>query len=243
MLKLLRAGIVTAFVGMIASGAANATPVNLISNGGFEAGNFSSWSAPVVGGGSCNQPFVVGSNGGASGCVGFAPYGNFVNPNSGGFAAYASFDGGGPITKTLTQTFAVPNSVTFAMLSFVDAFGFGSGWIFPQSRIYSVEILNGSGASVATILSQSFTNQSGGIFQNWTSHMIDITASLLPLAGQNASLRFSLFIPQSFTGPGVYALDNVSLMADTAAVPTPGALALFGFGLIAFGAIRRRKAA
>lgn len=176
----------------------------------------------------------------ASGCAGYAPIPpSFVAPHSGNFAACAAFDGAGPVNHTITQSFAVPVDTATATLSWYDALGFGSDWIFPQARVYSVNLLDQSGALVSTLFSESFTNAPGGVFQNWMQHTVDLTGALAALSGHTAEIQFNLFVPQSFTGPGVFALDDVSI---TSTVPEPGVLALLGIGLVGM-ALRRKSAA
>lgn len=215
----------------------------LLTNGGFETGNTSAWTVTGSGSSSCNQNFVVSNSGAATNCAGHAPIpASFVSPHSGSYAAYASFDGAGPVHHTITETFAVPVGTGSATVQWFDALGFGSGWIFSQARIYSVNLLDANNALVGTVQSTSFKNKSGGVYQNWTGHSVDISQFLSGLSGQNAKIQFDLFMPQSFTGPGVFALDDVSITA-AAAVPEPGTLALLALGAFGLGFGRHRASA
>jgi len=214
----------------------------LLTNGGFENGNSAGWTVTGSGNGSCNQNFVVSNSGSATQCAGYAPVpATFVDPHSGGYAAYASFDGAGPVHHTITETFTVPVGTSSATVEWFDAFGFGAGWTYPLARVYSVNLLDSSNALVGTLQSTSFVNQAGGIFQDWTGHSADISALLSGLSGQNAKIQFDLFIPQTFTGPAVFALDDVSVTAG-GAVPEPGTAALLALGALGLGLGRRRAA-
>jgi hypothetical protein len=232
------AGLMLASIGLMTT----AAHANLVTNGGFESGNFTGWTVSGPSGSGCNQSFVVSSVGDSSGCTGYAPISSsFVAPAAGAYAAYAAFDGSGPLNRTLTQSFSIPLGSNTASVTWADALGFGSGWTFPLARVYSVNLLNGSGGLVANLLTESFTNQTGGILQNWTTHTSDISSYLPLLSGNTAEIQFNLYVPQSFTGPGVFALDQVSVNAGTT-VPEPETLALMGLGLLAIAATRRRKA-
>lgn len=213
---------------------------DLITNGGFETGSTSAWTVTGPNTGGCGQNFLVSTSGASSGCSGFAPIpSGFVTPQAGKFAAYAAFDGRGPLSHTLTQTFAVPVGTGIASVSWEDALGFGNRWIFPLARVYTVNLLDGSGVLVSNLMTESFKNTAGGVFQNWTAHTVDISSELSLLAGHNAQLQFNLYIPQASTGPGVFGLDQVSIQSKT--VPEPGTLALLAMGLFGFALTRKRQ--
>ena len=140
------------------------------------------------------------------------------------------------------------DAINSSTVSWVDALGFGDGWIFTEPRVYSVNLLDGDGQFVTSLHSQSFTNQAGGVFQNWLLHSVDISPYLAQLDGIG-QLQFDLWVPQNFTGPGAFGLDRVSVLGDTivvAQVPEPSAMVLFGVGLVGIGAIcwggKRRRA-
>jgi len=222
---------------VIAAAALPAQAGQLLLNGGFETGTASGWTISGTNNGGCGQNFNVSDSGMASGCTGWAPIpAGFVNPNSGHFAAYAAFDGSGPLNHTITQTFSLAGNFNKATVSWYDALGLGAGWSYPQAREYTVSLLNSQGVVVADLMTESYSH--GGVFQGWTQHTKDISA-FLPGLGKSASLRFNLHVPQSFTGPAAFGLDDVSVNAS--AVPEPASLALLGLGLLGLGMVRRQR--
>jgi PEP-CTERM motif len=230
-------------VATLAGSGALAAPVSLLANGDFESG-LTGWavtSSNTIGGG-CDAAWNVGSSGAAAGCTGYAPYNSFVGPQSGSRAAYAAFDGNGPQSVRLSQTFSFSGgNVSSAVLNWWDAVGLGSGWSQPQPRSLSVDLsIDGVLSSVFT---EAFANNGSGLFQNWQQTTLDLT-SLFAAQGagsHTATLAFNNIVPQSFTGPGAIALDNVQLLV-TSQVPEPQSLALAGLGLVAAGLVRRRSA-
>lgn len=222
-----------------ASVGAMASPVLI--NGGFETGSLAGWTVSGGGTGSgCDTNFNVSASGSATNCDGYSPIpATFVAPGTGTYAAYASFDGNGPEHHTITQAFSIAAGTTSLNVDWQDALGFGDGWIFPQARNFSVNLLKADGSLEATLFTESFTNKSGGILQNWTSVDIDASKYLTDL-GTGGKLQFDLYVPQSFTGPGVFALDNVSV-TEVSSVPEPASLALAGLALAGLALTLRAK--
>ena len=56
--------------------------------------------------------------------------------------------------------------------------------------------------------------------------------------GQTVSLNFDWFVPQEFTGPAFFQLDNIR---STANAPEPSTLALLGLGLAGISFSRKKK--
>ncbi|MFC3713472.1 PEP-CTERM sorting domain-containing protein [Sphingoaurantiacus capsulatus] len=213
----------------------------LLTNGGFEAGNLSGWSRTGPHSGGCNSNYTVGTTGSTSGCTGFGPYNSFTNPTEGSYAAYNSLDGSAGSTYAISQTVLLPNAIGDATISWSDAAGGGAGWNWAQPRTFSVDLFNGA-ALIGNVYNATFTNNGGaGFFQNWTVRSIDVMSLLSGFGGQSVTLRFSNFIPQTSTGPASFAIDNVSF--DATAVPEPAMLGLFGLGVAGLAGLRRRKRA
>lgn len=220
---------------------ATAWPLEILANGGFEAGVFSPWTRTLLGAGSCDTDWTLCTSGAASGCIGFAPYGSFVSPVEGRFAAYNSFDGNGPQTFRLQQAVIVPTGVASATLQWTQAVGIGNAGSGGLPRTFLVQILDATASSVlATVDSQSYPPGPGQtLFQDWNARTFDVTAVLQSLEGATIRLAFSNVIPQSFTGPASFALDAVSL--DVQLVPEPGSALLLGSGLLGIGSARRGR--
>ena len=233
-------GIVLAAATAAASVGVSATPV--LVNGGFETGNLTGWTVSGSGtGAGCDTNFNVSSSGAAANCDGYSPIPPaFVAPGTGTYAAYASFDGNGPEHHTITQAFSIAAGTTSLDIDWQDALGFGDGWIFPQPRTLSVNLLKADGTLEATLFTESFTNKSGGILQNWTSYDINASAYLADL-GTGGKLQFDLYVPQSFTGPGAFGLDNVAVTEASSSVPEPASLALAGLALAGLAVTLRAK--
>ncbi len=220
---------------LAASTLANAATFNLVSNGGFETGTLANWSVNAVGNPSGGCPFAgrnwnVSNSGGATGCSAVG------NPSEGQYAAYVMNDGLAESTYTLSQDFLVPFNVTSASLAWSDS---------------SVSSYNGALRSLSvglyagnTLLADvyQFNMPLSDFSSAWDARQVDVSALLAAHGGQTLTVRFSNYIPNTWTGPAGLALDNISLTAEAANVPEPGSMALLGLGLMAGALVRRRKA-
>lgn len=209
---------------------ANAAPIQLLANGGFESG-FSGWTTTANGSGSCDSDWRVGNNGGTTNCL------SLSNPVSGAFAAYNSFDGNGPQIFRLSQSIVLPTSIAAASLSWLETYSLSFGGL---PRQFLVELRDAANLNVlGTIDSQIFT---GSAALGWSTFNDDVTSLFQTFEGQTVTLAFTNVIPQYFSGPAGFGLDSVSLLVTPGVVPEPASLALAGFGLAALGLTRRRKA-
>jgi PEP-CTERM motif len=210
----------------------------LLTNGDFETGTLSGWSASSIGSpisptGGCPAQgrgwnASTFSNTGCSGVA--APLGTT--------AAYAMNDGPGATSYILEQSFLVPNSTVSAAFSFaLSSVSFYSGNV----RTLSADIFNGASLVGNLALYNVPFGDSDDSWQIFSGS----TNLLNAFSGQTLSIRFTNFSPDTWTGPAGIGLDNVSLTATTGipSVPEPASWALMiaGFGLV--GAAMRRRVA
>jgi hypothetical protein len=175
---------------------ASASPTNLIVNGGFETGTFTGWSATTT----LSPPLCPWQ---FNSCGWFT----FVTPAVDGGSHFADngFDGAGPGTFTLSQTVTIPaGTATLSWEDYVQATYSGT------ARTSEVRILDASGTTtLGTPYSYSVPT---GTFVDtgWVQHSVDLSA----FAGQTVEVAFVQTVPQNFTGPAEFDIDNVQLLAS-----------------------------
>lgn len=226
---------------LTSAGAAQALPMELITNGGFETGDFSGWTVTDQTG-SFGSFFIDDADG-------LTPDSGFgtVGPAAGAFYAVSDQQGAG--AHALTQGFTVPVGATSVLLTFdmfVNDHNGAGALVNPAGLDYTaspnqharVDILTAGAGALSTAAADVVTNLYLGVDGTppnpYTAYSFDLSALLAP--GTSYQLRFAEVDNQWFFNQGV---DNVSLVADTTAVPVPATLALFGLGLTALG--RRRR--
>ncbi len=211
----------------IASTVATAMPIELITNGGFETGTLAGWSASSsnvdLGG------WDTGWNVSTSAQLGGA---YDISDPIGSYAAYESFDGTGPKTRTLMQSLVVPDNLSQAVLSFWDSYYVTTFHGGTLPRLVDVYLSDG------VVTDNVYHFESRDAYADTFALMsFDVTSFLQERVGDTVQLSFVTTIPEYGTGPGGFGLDNVSLVAQ---VPEPATLALLGLCLAALAYSCRR---
>jgi len=206
---------------------------NPLVNCSFETGDFSGWTIQDIA-----VPFSAAAVQGAGFSVGFGFFS--TAPTDGSFVSVNGFDGGGPDTIEYSQDVTLPANAGVLI------FDYRAGWDmfnFPGStaaRIFSVEIQpSGGGAALG---SQVFLTANPGEVILDTGNLSS-TLSLTQFAGQSIRIVFIWTVPEDFTGPAQFQLDNVN-MVPLIPVPTLSVSGLAGLVILlllfAYFGINRR---
>ena len=167
-------------------------------NGGFETGNFTGWITNDM-----VTPFFQMQVGGAGITPGFNMF--ISNPTQGSFAALHGFEGDGPDTIRIAQDIALPpNSATLE-------FDYRAGWDLSggggtMNRIFMINIEPTGGGPhlqsdiILTALPQTINFDTGDLHGS-----VDISG----LTDSTVRVSFDWYIPENFTGPGFFQLDDV----------------------------------
>jgi hypothetical protein len=208
----------------------------LIGNGDFETSNFAGWTV----GSTQANPFTAalhdGNNAQIVNSVSGQPawflrnrpatyFGGFPAIPITNFSAFNGFDGS-PGSFFLRQAFSVTAPLSSALLEF--DYAIQSNYM-GRPRLLTANILDLSNNPLANVF--SFT-QPFGFNPSWspTGVTTDITGVLNGLGAGNYQLEFRIDIPENFTGPAQFAIDNIALNATP--VPEPGTWLLMGTGLV-----------
>jgi len=180
--------------------------LSTITNGSFETGNFSGWITNDL-----SQPFfalAVATNG-----VTPAGFGFFLTtPTDGRYAAVHGFDGNGPGRIRIAQDIFIPAATPFLL------FDYRAGWSYsgtlPRIFLLSVEPVGGGAPLLTTnTLIAPLT------MNNLDTGPLEGAVDLGNFAGGSVRVGFDANIPENFTGPAFFQLDNVRLSRGTSAPP------------------------
>ena len=174
------------------------TAINeLIQNGGFETGDFSGWSATAT----ARWKWTRGPSARPAAGSSSTPA-----PHSGTYSAYNGFDGIEGQQYTLAQDVAIPADVASATLVTHHRIRYGAGNL-PRKAASSASrsaIRPGNGPTCCT---RADPIPPPGMDFGWLRREFDLSA----YAGQTVRIRFTEIIPESYTGPAILELDDISL--------------------------------
>jgi hypothetical protein len=208
------------------SGVAQAT---LITNGSFETGTFAGWTTQDL-----STPFsplsiqTAGTN-----TFGW-PWSS--TPTHGTFTAFHGFDGDG---TTGPNPIRISQDITVTSGQAMIDFDYRGAWDLITfcgnclNRIFDVNIeVAGGGANLANF---NILTATAGTTVNDTGQLtgwVDLSA----FVGQTVHLAFDWFIPDNFSGPAQFQLDNVRI-----SVPEPAGFALLVLGMITLVFTKKTK--
>ena len=182
---------------LVSSSTCQGSTTTTIANAGFEAGNLTGWNPLDIG-----VPFDPLRTEMAGVVIGCCTTGELTTaPTEGLWAMVAGWDGGGPGTIRISQ------DINVAACSSSVAFDYRGVWnnSGTLTRTFRVKIEPaGGGAPLQNDLIDSAPNGSTGDTGIVTGN-VDVTS----FRGQTVHMAFEWFIPQSFTGPGAFQLDNI----------------------------------
>ncbi len=183
--------------------------IELITNGGFETGDFTGWGNNSIGSG---LKFRV--NDGSFNPTG---PGGVLAPISGQFDAVSSQTG--PGLNLVTQIIQVPLNISNATFSWSDRIRNHANQFSDPNQEFRVLVENFTGGLIQEIFSTDPGDPLQQIGPN--NRVFDLTALLQSLAGQDIQIAFEQQDDLLFFNA---TIDNVSLLVDTFdAIPEPTA--------------------
>ena len=201
------------------------TAENLLVNCGFESGDFTSWVTQDL-----SDPFLpLTVSGPASPGFGF-----FTSaPSEGVVSALHGFDGDGPGTIEIGQQVTLPADASSALqFDYRGAWDITFGGPGALARTFSVNIEPAGGGAA---LDSTEILVADGNTTNLDTGLLTETIDLSDFAGQTVLVNFVWDVPEEFTDPAFFELDNVSVTEGLPfSQPVP---ALDGLGLVLLAAI------
>ena len=120
--------------------------------------------------------------------------------------ADVTWDGDGKGDALIGQVVSIPAN-TSATLSWSDNTSWDLTFGAHRARVELVQILNGKGRVLQAYTIQTLEPGTFGA-TGWVAHTLDLSS----FAGQTVQIQFRLTIPEDFTGPANFALDNLMLL-------------------------------
>jgi len=167
-------------------------------NGSFETGDFTGWTATDLS--NPLTPLQVAP----LGAIGY--FGANNTPTDGDFSAVTGFDGNGPGTISLTQDVTVSKASSLLLVDYLAQWEFFGGAVDRTFRVVVQEA--GGGTELASIEVLRAHVSTTYVDTDRVTAAVDLAA----FAGQEVQLGLSWDVPESFTGPAFFDLDNVRLV-------------------------------
>ncbi|AKS41099.1 hypothetical protein [Wenzhouxiangella marina] len=208
------------------------TPQNPVVNCSFETGDYTGWVTQDF----PYPDFFFEQQVAGPTYVGYTFFTS--SPVDGVFSSLNGFDGAGPGTIELGQDISLPagSSLTleFAHRAAWDLYNYGGGTL---DRQFDVVIEpSGGGAPIETFPVLTASPGELVLDTGVTIESIDLSA----YAGQSVRLNFVWTVPEAFTGPAFFEIDNVSVVAGAPPGPVQPSFAvpmLDVTGLLVLGAM------
>jgi hypothetical protein len=142
-----------------------------------------------------------------------------TSPQDGSFVAWNGFDGAGPMDYLLTQEVLLPNEPVSLSWKHRIQWDFAFvGDVATEGRTFEVQVRDtDTGEILATLYDfdtePEFVQAQGDT--GWLTNTVDLGV----FAGEYVQLAFVASIPQVFTGPGQFEIDDVQLIGMPTAAP------------------------
>ncbi len=173
-------------------------------NGSFESGNFSGWIVQDL-----SFPFFRLGVAGAGRSPGFGFFSSA--PTHGRFAALHGFDGNGPGTIRIGQDLEITTRAPLVQFDYRAAWDLRTFCRRCSDRVFTVNVeVAGGGTNLASL---PILVASAGTVQLDTGDVTEII-DLAAFAGQTVRLSFDFHVPDNFSGPAFFQLDNVRVVKD-----------------------------
>ncbi len=208
------------------------SPINPFVNCGFETGDFTGWNTVDL-----TTPFFPWLVDAAGIDPGFMFF--ISAPTEGVFAAYNGFDGDGPGTIEITQDITVPATGERLIFDYRGAWDTSFG--ATVDRTFEVQIQpSGGGVPLQTTLIETAMPNTTVTDTGANTATVDLSG----FSGQSIRVAMVWNIPENFTGPGFFQLDNVAVFGPPPPIPTLSraglVAAVITLALAGFLVLRRR---
>jgi hypothetical protein len=195
------------------------TPLNanVLTNGGFETGDFTGWTQEAGPGAEPADWIVSNARTGS--------FGNGV-PGEGAYYAQNSFDGAAGAFYELFQEVAI-NTGSLGVQLNTGSLSISLNWLerfqwnlasggASQPREHEVTVQpSGGGTPLATLYSTTLVPETSGD-TGYVSHSVDLIAAVPDIVGQTVRVSFREDVPETHTGLAQFDLDGVSLIGGGA---------------------------